>query len=96
MPLSQLWKRSVKQLQDDGKILCRVLGLNVMFSFFIFLRSKAVGKGYTEQTKVAIRRNRITALLRALIHVFPVGVALWEIVLNWNTYFVGYHVYNLA
>ncbi len=67
-----------------------------MFSFFIFLRYQAVGKGYTEKTKVAIRRNRTTALLRALIHVFPVGVALWEIVLNWNTYFVGYHVYNLA
>ena len=55
-----------------------------------------VGKGYTEATKIAIRKSRTTALLRALIHFTPVGVALWEIVLNWNTYFVGYDVYNLA
>ena len=96
MHFSQLLKRSGRQLQDGSKAICRVMGLNVIFSFFMFLHYQAVGKGYTEKTKIAICRNRITALLRALIHVFPVGVALWEIVLNWNTYFVGYHVYNLA
>ena len=96
MPLSQVWDHSKKRLQDSSKTICRALGLNVLFSFFSFLRYQTVGKGYTEQTKVAIRRNRMTALLRALIHIIPVSVALWEIVLNWNTYFVGYHVYSLA
>lgn len=96
MPLSQVLERSKKYLQDISQTLCRALGLNVMFSFFSFLRYQTVGRGHSENTKIAIRENRGTALLRALIHVIPVGVALWEIVLNWNTYFVGYNAYNLA
>ena len=96
MPISRAAKDPWKLLQDSSKTLCRVLGLNVLFSFFTFLRHKMVGKGYTEATKIAICKSRTTALLRALIHFIPVGVALWEIVLNWNTYFVGYDVYNLA
>ncbi|KAF6226151.1 hypothetical protein HO133_009017 [Letharia lupina] len=96
MALSQVMKRPRKLLQDSSQTLCRALGLNVIFSFFVFLRHKAVGKGYTEPTKIAIRRSRTAALLRALIHIVPVGVALWEIVLNWNTYFVGYAIYNQA
>lgn len=95
MPSFQALQRLMKQLKEGSKTLCRALGLNVIFSFFTFLRYQTVGKGYTEQTKVAIRRSRTTALLRALIHIVPVTVALWEIVLNWNTYFVGYDVYNL-
>lgn len=39
--------------------------------------------------KIAIHHNRSTALLRTLIHIVPVGFALWEVVLNWNTYYVG-------
>lgn len=96
MPLSQAMKRVKKLLQDSSKTLFRALGLNVIFSLFVFLRHKTVGKGYTEPTKIAIRSSRTAALLRALIHIFPVGVALWLIALNWNTYFVGYNVYNLA
>ena len=96
MHLSRTVKGPWKLLQDSSKTLCRALGLNVIYSFFVFLRHKTVGKGYTEQTKIAIRRSRTTALLRALIHIVPVSVALWEIVLNWNTYFVGYAVYNQA
>ena len=96
MPLSQVTKRSKKMLLHSSKTLCRVLGLNIIVSFLVFLRHKAVGKGYTEQTKVAVRKSRTTALLRALIHIVPVGVSLWEIVLNWNTYFVGYALHNQA
>ena len=82
-------------MQDSNKTLFRALGLNVVFSLFTFLRYQTVGKGYTEQTKIGIRKSRMTALLRALIHIVPVTVALWEIVLNWNTYFVGNDVYTL-
>ena len=96
MRFSEVSQRLWKQLQEGGKTICRALGLNVIFSFFSFLRYQTVGKGYTEQTKIAIRKSRTTALLRALIHIIPVTVALWEVVLNWNTYFVGYNVYNLA
>ena len=96
MSLSQVTERTKKMLLDSSRTLCRVLGLNIIISFFVFLRYKAVGKGYAEQTKVAIRKSHTTALLRALIHIIPVGAAMWEIVLNWNTYLVGYAIYNQA
>ena len=60
------------------------------------LRHLTIGKGYTEPTKIAIRRSRTTALLRALIHVVPLSVALWEVILNWNTYYVGESIRNIA
>ena len=55
-----------------------------------------MGRGLHEKTKIAISQNRSTALLRALIHLVPVGVALYEIILNWNTYYVGATSYNQA
>ena len=60
------------------------------------LRRLSIGKGYDEPTKVAIRQSRTTALLRALIHIAPMGVALWEVIWNWNTYYVGATIRNLA
>ena len=96
MALSHPFKIYGKQLQKGSKIVFRVLGLNAVVSLFNFLRYQTVGKGYTEQTKIAVRRSRTTALLRALIHAIPVSVALWEIELNWNTYFVGNAIYNQA
>ena len=36
-----------------------------------------------------MRRNRVTALSRALIHAVPLGVALLEIILNWKYSLVG-------
>lgn len=56
----------------------------------------AVGKAYEEPTKIAIRQNRTIALLRTLIHAVPVGVALWEIIINWNTYYLGETIPNIA
>lgn len=44
--------------------------------------------------KIAIRRSRTTALLRTLIHIVPIGVALWEVIFNWNTYYVGSYALN--
>ena len=96
MSLTTVMKRTRKLLQDGSKTLCRVLGLNLIISLLVFLHHKTVGKGYTEQTKVAVQKSRTVALLRAMIHIVPVGVAMWEIVLNWNTYFVGYAMYNQA
>ena len=43
----------------------------------------------SEPLKVAITRNRTMALLRSLIHLVLVGVTLWLVILNWNTYYVG-------
>ena len=82
--------------QDGFRVLFRVLGLNLIVVGVKALRHASIGKGYDEPIKIAIRRSRKTALLRALIHVAPVGVALWEVVLNWNTYYVGGTIQNLA
>lgn len=60
------------------------------------LRQIAIGKGYDEPTKIAIRRSRATALLRSLIHVVPIGVAMWKISINWYTYYLGATTLNQA
>ena len=52
------------------------------------------GWGLHEQAKVAIRKNYSVAVLRSLIHLIPIGVALSEIILNWNVYYVGVSVYS--
>ena len=83
-------------LKDGARVICRALGLNVIVSGLRSVRHLALGKGYDEPIKVAIRKSRTTALLRALIHVVPLGVALWEIILNWNTYYVGESIRSLA
>ena len=75
--------------QDLVNVPFRALGLNVIVQGLRTLRHFAVGKGYDEPTKIAIRKNRTTAMLRAMIHIVPLGVALSEIILNWNGYFVG-------
>ena len=82
--------------QDGSKVLARALGLNLIIVGLRSLRHLAVGKGYDEPTKIVIRKSRQIALLRALIHIVPVGVALWEVIFNWNTYYVGSSARNQA
>ena len=76
-------------VQNFAETLLRVLGLYLIASGLRDLKQLAVGKGFSEQTKVAIRKSRRVALLRALIHLIPFAVALWEISINWNTYYLG-------
>ena len=82
--------------KNGGAVLFRALGLNLIVIGLRSLRHLVLGKGYDEPTKIAIRKCRIIALLRAFIHLVPVGVALWEVILNWNTYFAGSQVRNQA
>lgn len=84
----QTIKKLGPKLQESCQILCRAIGLNILVSSLKFLRHPW-GKGFEERTKIAIQKSQSIALLRALVHVIPVGVALWEITLNWNTYYVG-------
>ena len=77
------------------KIILRALGLTLIFHAFGSLRHP-LGRGLHESTKVAMSQDRFVALLRTLIHIVPVGVALCEIVLNWNTYYVGTATYSQA
>ena len=90
--LSEFWAA----FQDAGQVFCRALGLNMIISGLRSLQYLTVGKGYIEPTKIAIRKSRKTSLLRSFIHLVPLCVALWEITLNWNTYYVGATIWNLA
>lgn len=80
---------------EVGQTILRALSLNLIAHSFKSIRHFR-GRGTSERTKVAIWKNRKIALLRSLVHIIPVGVALYEIILNWNTYYVGSTVYNLA
>lgn len=96
MKLGRILGESWSALQNGCRVLFRVLGLGIILSALKSLRRLSVGKGYGEKTKIAIRQSRTTALLRVLIHVAPVTVALWEVILNWNTYYVGATIRNIA
>ena len=85
-----------KSVENGSRVLFRALGLNLIVIGLRSLRHLAVGKGHHEPTKIAIRKNRNIALLRALIHLIPVSVALGEVVFNWNTFYAGSHVRNQA
>ena len=91
-PLRTTWQ----SFKDSSEVSFRALGLHLILVGLKSLRRLAVGRGFDEPTKIAIRKSRKIALLRALIHVVPVGVALWEITFNWNTYYVGSKVQNQA
>ncbi|KAL8902620.1 MAG: hypothetical protein Q9207_004533 [Kuettlingeria erythrocarpa] len=55
-----------------------------------------MGRGLHEPTKIAVRHSRLIALLRNLVHLVPFGFALFEIILNWNVYYVGTQPYGTA
>ena len=46
-------------------------------------------KDFSEPKKVTVLRGRVSALLRALIHVPPLAFALLEIIINLRGYYVG-------
>ena len=96
MKIAHALRVSWKSFQCSSEVLFRALGLNLILVGLRSLRRLAVGRGFDEPTKIAIRKSRKTALLRALIHIVPLGVALWEISFNWNTYYVGSNVQSQA
>ena len=96
MKFSNHMRPAWRFIQDSAAVSFRALGLHLIVSGFRSLRNRAIGKGYDEPTKVAIRRSRTTALMRASIHIIPVGVAMWEIIINWNAYYLGTTVLNQA
>lgn len=92
----KIWRGQQANVQNTADTLLRALGLYLIASGLQDLKRLAVGKGFDEQTKVAIRKSRRVALLRALIHLIPFAVALWEIIINWNTYYLGSAPLNQA
>ena len=96
MALSRLLNVSWNRFQDGVKILLKAVGLNAVNSIIRSLQYTATGKTCEEHTKIAIRKSRTIALLRAVIHIVPVSVALWEISLNLSTYYVGATIQSQA
>ena len=81
------------QVQDASRLVLRALGFNLIVHACGSLRH-VTGKGLHEPVKIAIRKDRVIALLRSLIHLIPISVALCEIILNWEAYYVGVSIYN--
>ena len=72
--------------------VCHETGLflrGISLGFVVTFFQGIFTKNFLEPEKVAIRQSRVTALLRTLIHVVPLGVAIYELVLNLKSHFVG-------
>ena len=89
--LSQFWGR----VREASRTLVRAFRLGLLSHALQSLRYPT-GRGLHEPTKIAISQSRLIALLRCLVHVIPFGFALFEIILNWNVYYVGTKPYGTA
>lgn len=66
---------------QETTLFLRSIGLGIVVTAF----QGVFTKNFREPEKVAIRRSRVTALLRTLIHAVPLGIAIFEIILNFKT-----------
>lgn len=85
-PLPQL-PRGWSRVRHETGLFLRSIGLGIVVTFF----QDFFTKSFSEPEKVAIRQSRVTALLRSLIHALPLGVAIFEIFLNWKGHYIGKH-----
>lgn len=83
-PLPRL-PRGWSRVCHEAGLFLRTIGLGIVVTAF----QGFLTKNFSEPEKIAIRQNRVTALLRALIHALPLGLAIFEIVLNWKSHYVG-------
>ena len=88
---SDFWSK----VKSGSSAVFRALGFGLAIVLFRSL-SRPFGKSFSEPTKVAIYSNRTIALLRALVHVIPFGLAVGEIVLNWQEHYLGGNVNNIS
>ncbi|KAL8947621.1 MAG: hypothetical protein Q9222_006119 [Ikaeria aurantiellina] len=70
----------------------RSLGLNVL----VYILQHFLGLGLDEIPKKAFQRDRVMALLRAMIHIIPFTVAMAEVIINWRGYYVGANIDGLS
>ena len=96
MKLTKLTRPVWVITQASTSTVLRALGVYLIVSAFRSLRYWAIGKGYSEPTKIAVHQSRRVALMRAIVHVVPISVAMWEIAINWNNYYLGATVRNQA
>ncbi|MCJ1467198.1 hypothetical protein MMC07_005821 [Pseudocyphellaria aurata] len=82
-PLPRGWSR----VCHETGLFLRGIGLGIVVSSV----QGVLTRNFLEPKKVAIRLSRLTALLRTLIHVIPLGIAIFEIIFNFKGRFVGGH-----
>ncbi|KAL9585099.1 MAG: hypothetical protein Q9212_001725 [Teloschistes hypoglaucus] len=83
--------------QDYATITFRALGLNIVVCWFrSFFSRKIKRRSRIERPKVAIRKHRPAAFLRALVHVLPVTGALFLVTINLYDYYVGTSIQSLV
>ncbi|KAL8711693.1 MAG: hypothetical protein Q9220_003864 [cf. Caloplaca sp. 1 TL-2023] len=70
----------------------RSLGLNLL----VYIFQNVLGFGLDEIPKRAFQRDRIMALLRAMIHILPFTIAMGEVIINWRGYYVGANIDGLS
>lgn len=92
---NQPLRRARTRVRESWTALIRALSLSLIVPVFRGIRYPT-GRGFHEPTKVAIRHSRLIALSRNLVHLVPLGFAIFEIILNWNSYYVGVVAYNTA
>ena len=80
-PLPGGWTR----VCHETSLFLRSIGLTIIVSTL----SGFFNRHYDEPTKVAVRKSRLTATLRAFIHLPPLGLALLEIIINWWGLYYG-------
>lgn len=83
-PLPRLPRGWSRVCHETGLFL-RSIGLGILVTAF----QGFFTNNFVEPKKVAIRQSRVTFLLRASIHLLPLGIAIFEITLNWKGHFVG-------
>lgn len=101
MPVKQAFMRYTNLtwsvIKRMSQMLFRVFGLNILVCWICSLSNfKSKKKSGIELPKVAIQKGRVSALLRALIHAVPIGVALWIISINLYGLSVGVSIKPLA
>ena len=77
--------RGWSRVRREVAVFLRSIGLGIIVASY----EGAFNKDFTEPKKTAIRQNRSTALLKSLIHVLPIGFALFEIVTNLHGQYIG-------
>ena len=83
-PLPHL-PRGWSRICHETGLFLRTIGLGIVVTTYYSL----FRKDFSEPVKVAVRRSRLTALLRTFIHAIPLGVALTEIILNSRGHYIG-------
>jgi hypothetical protein len=75
-------------LQSGFITFCRTFGLNLLPALF--------AAKIAEHAKIAVHKNRLTSVLRALIHLVPVCVAVTLIALNCHQLYLGPYLNNIS